>query len=115
MIANDYQLNYNAIVRGKQHSEEHPLSGKLAAVFSIDIKWMPFLLESYTWCWNDEKEYTIIDKNGQAQYSFSAGDIREVKEFRNGHAPVRTKDGWGIVDYQGHWVLEPKYKDITMI
>lgn len=65
--------------------------------------------------WNDKKAYAIVDRNGQVQYRAAAGQIQDVKGFRNGLTPVKTKTGWGIMDYQGQWIVKPQYKDITMV
>ena len=43
------------------------------------------------------------------------GQIQDVKGFRNGLTPVKTKTGWGIMDHQGQWIVEPQYKDIIMV
>ena len=40
--------------------------------------------------------------------------MADVKGFRNGLTPVKTKTGWGIMDHQGQWIVEPQYKDITL-
>lgn len=40
--------------------------------------------------------------------------MADVKGFRNGLTPVKIKTGWGIMDHQGQWIVEPQYKDITM-
>ncbi len=41
--------------------------------------------------------------------------MADVKGFRNGLTPVKTKTGWGIMDHQGQWIVEPQYKDITLV
>lgn len=56
-----------------------------------------------------------VDRNGQVQCRAAAGQIQDVKGFRNGLTPVKTKTGWGIMDHQGQWIVEPQYKDITMV
>ena len=41
--------------------------------------------------------------------------MADVKGFRNGLTPVKIKTSWGIMDHQGQWIVEPQYKDITMV
>ena len=90
-------------------------TGAFVAEFPASVKWMAFLLDDYTWCWNDKKEYAIVDRNGQVQYRAATGQIQDVKSFRNGLTPVKTKTGCGIMNHQGQWIVEPQYKDITMV
>ena len=103
------------LTKGDKNMLINQETGAFVAEFPASVKWMAFLLDDYTWCWNDKKEYAIVDRNGQVQYRVAAGQIQDVKGFRNGLTPVKTKTGWGIMDHQGQWIVEPQYKDITMV
>lgn len=103
------------LTKGDKNMLINQETGAFVAEFPAKVKWLAFLLEDYTWCWNDKKEYAIVDRNGQVQYRAAAGQIQDVKSFRNGLTPVKTKTGWGIMDHQGQWIVEPQYKDITMV
>jgi hypothetical protein len=102
------------LTKGDKNMLINQKTGAFVAEFPASVKWMAFLRDDYTWCWNDKKEYAIVDRNGQVQYRAAAGQIQDVKGFRNSLTPVKTKTGWGIMDHQGQWIVEPQYKDITM-
>ncbi|WP_443868042.1 WG repeat-containing protein, partial [Megasphaera sp.] len=103
------------LTKGDKNMLINQETGAFVAEFPASVKWMAFLLDDYTWCWNDKKEYAIVDRNGQVQYRAAAGQIQDVQGFRNGLTPVKTKTGWGIMDHQGQWIVKPQYKDITMV
>jgi hypothetical protein len=98
------------LTKGDKNMLINQETGAFVAEFPARVKWMAFLLDDYTWCWNDKKEYAIVDRNGQVQYRAAAGQIQDVKGFRNGLTPVKTKTGWGIMDHQGQWIVSRSIK-----
>lgn len=53
--------------------------------------------------------YGYINKKGQILYSFAAND---AGSFSDGLAPVQTLDGYGFINKQGKFVVQPKFPSV---
>lgn len=54
------------------------------------------------------KLFGFVDKNGNKILEFKYEDATEVNEY--GYAGIKQNGKWGIIDSDGHIVLEPTYK-----
>lgn len=90
-------------------------TGTIVAQFPKDMKSTIFMFEDYTWFWDDNKSYQIINKDGQVMYTAPKGTISDVTSFRNGVSVVKSKGLYGIMDGHGNWVVQPTYKEIKLL
>lgn len=59
--------------------------------------------------------YKIIDKNGQVLYEAKDIKIQDVSNFKSYYSAVKVEGKWGIMDTQGHWIVEPLYKNLSFL
>lgn len=85
------------------------------AQFPKGMKATIFMFEDYTWFWDDNKSYQIINKDGQVMYTAPKSTISDVTSFRNGVSVVKSKGLYGIMDGHGNWVVQPTYKEIKLL
>ncbi len=60
-------------------------------------------------CAFDGDEWIYIDKTGAQAIE---GRFVSVKDFDEGRAVVETETGFGLIDLDGRWIIEPQYEDL---
>lgn len=65
----------------------------------------------------DKQGFQLIDKNFKVIGNNTYDQIMEVQNstFKNGKAIVQNKYKWGIIDLEGNYLVEPKFKAIHKI
>lgn len=59
--------------------------------------------------------YKIVDISGQVLFEAKDVKIQKVTPFEFGLSTVKVDGKWGIMKADGTWLVEPKYKEITML
>ena len=66
--------------------------------------------------WSDEEIWGVIDKSGNAVIPFVFDELESFGEAENrffrAHYGGWKTGGWGVLDAQGDWVVEPVYGEI---
>lgn len=57
----------------------------------------------------DGSRWFYIDHRGDKAFT---GDFASAEDFCEGRAAVETKEGYGLIDLAGNFVIEPRYDDI---
>ncbi len=69
--------------------------------------------DHFTWKWflamNQEDKYGFLDETGKEVIPFI---YDEAEPFYYGHAIVRIDDLYGVIDFDGEYILEPNYRSI---
>ena len=58
---------------------------------------------------NGENKWQIINSVGQSVSKNRFGDVRQ---FRNGIAAAKQDKFWGVIGYDGEWIVRPKFSNI---
>ena len=90
-------------------------NGKVVAEFTGKKDMKPFGLEKVAWVYG-QGQYQIINTNGEILYTLPSGSFKYMSSFKHGLSVVGiSEDKYGIMDSQGHWVVQPIYADIRLI
>lgn len=60
-----------------------------------------------------DEAYSLINKKGEIVVKNAYDDIKDG--FKDGKAFAKTKDGWGLIDTTGKFILQPKFEEINNI
>lgn len=58
-----------------------------------------------------DEDYSLINKKGEIVVKNAFEDIKDG--FKDGKAFAKTKDGWGLIDTTGKFILKPKFEEIN--
>ena len=74
-----------------------------------------FAGDEFAWLHRDDSSYRIIDRNGVLYFTAPEGLIDAARGFVFGYSAVKSGGKWGIMDYDGSWLVNPIYDDIDLL